>query len=700
MTKLVIAEKPMLARDIARAICGRSVSETERPPISGNGYTVVSCAGHLLSLKEPHELDPQWKKWDLADLPIAPKTWEKKITPGKEKYVELIKEQLEKCESVIHAGDPDDEGQLIVDEVLEYLHYAGKVERVYVNDNIEQNIKAAFESLIDNKLCKNISAAAESRALADFCFGINESRLASCRLHQKLHIGRVKTPTLGLIVKRDKEIKNHVGQKYYAVYAQALVDGRTKVEFEYTQNTQERIAEKEQAGAIARMLQGQTYGFETVLSDKYTQPPLPYNLTTLMADMSKEHKLGAQQTQNATQTLRDAHHAITYNRTDCQYLKTKHFEQAPTVTKVVQENLKVEFSLDLQHKTRAFNDEYVDAHHAIIPQEIRLDLSALTEIERKVYQAIAKRYLMQFMPAKHEIEHKSVIELEGGSIKRIEKRLVEPGYSVIEDTAKQEEERACLEEGKHTAYIQEVRVEERTTKPPKPYTEGTLISDMSRISRYVEDKRISELLKKKDEGKKGEHGGIGTTATRAAIIEELKRQNYIEERGGKLRSTELGQRFYEMIPPEIAKADTTATWWLIQQEVEAGRVDKTAVMEAVIKVFNAHKGSAYLGVVLPGSEKKVLGVCPICGKDVYLNRRGTGCYCSGAVLEKDEAGNLKNSGCQFSVTSWCKKQFSESQLRRLLEGKKVHSKGFISKKGTRFEGDVQLTQDGKIKLCV
>lgn len=574
---------------------------------------------------------------------------------------------------------------------------------MYVNDNIEQNIRKAFESLTDNSLCKNISASAESRALADFCFGINESRLASCRLHQKLHVGRVKTPTLGLIVKRDLEIKNHVGQKYYSVYAQALVDGCQKVEFEYVQNSKEHMGEKNQAEVVAQGIKGQMYAFETILSDKYTQPPLPYNLTALIADMSKEHKLTAQQTQDATQTLRDAHHAITYNRTDCQYLKSEHFAQAPVVTAVVQDNLKVEFELNLKDKTRAFNDENVDAHHAIIPQEIKLDLDALSDTERKVYQAIADRYLMQFMPPKHEIEHKSEIELQNGSIRHIERELKEPGYSVIEgadNVLTQKDGKTFLAPGKHSAQILEVRVEERTTKPPKPYTEGSLISDMSRISRYVEDVRISDLLKKKDEGKKGEHGGIGTTATRAAIIEELKRQRYIEERGGKIRSTELGQRFYNMIPPEIAKADTTATWWLIQQEVQAGRADKNAVMDAVVKVFNAHKDTAYAGAALPGSEKKVLGICPLCGKEVYLNRHKTGCYCSGAVFEKDASGNITNSGCQFSINAWCKKHFSESQLKRLLDGKTIHVKGFISKKGTKFDGDVQLAQDGKIKLCV
>ena len=220
MNKLVIAEKPMLARDIARAICGKEVSETARLPISGNGYTVIACAGHLLELVEPDAVNPAWgKPWSLDVLPIQIDDWAKEPTEDKKDLVERIDSLLPEAECVINAGDPDDEGQLIVDEVLDYLGYEGEVLRVYVNDNIEKNIVKAFERLVPNEQCRPAGDAAYARQMADKCFGVNETRLATKRLGGLFSVGRVQTPTLGLVVNRDEAIENHVTRKYYELTA-------------------------------------------------------------------------------------------------------------------------------------------------------------------------------------------------------------------------------------------------------------------------------------------------------------------------------------------------------------------------------------------------------------------------------------------------------------------------------------------------
>ena len=220
MSKLVIAEKPMLARDIARAITGEKMSENARLPISGNGYTVCACAGHLLELVEPDAIDPKWgKPWNLEALPIKVHDWPKEPTEDKQSLVDEIAGLLETCDSVIAAGDPDDEGQLIVDELLDYLGYAGKVERVYVNDNIEKNIVKAFDKLVPNDSCRGAGNAAYARQMADMCFGVNETRLATKRLDGLFTVGRVQTPTLGLVVKRDEAIAHHVTRKFYELFA-------------------------------------------------------------------------------------------------------------------------------------------------------------------------------------------------------------------------------------------------------------------------------------------------------------------------------------------------------------------------------------------------------------------------------------------------------------------------------------------------
>ena len=225
--KLVIAEKPMLARDIARAVCGVQVSEKSQLPISGNGYTVIACSGHLLELVEPDAVNPAWAdRYDLDLLPISIPDWPKEpavvrnretgeVIDSKEPLIDKIAALLPQADLVIHAGDPDDEGQLIVDEVLDYLGYIGEVLRVYVNDNITKNIVRAFDHLVPNEGCRAAGAAANARSIADKCFGVNESRLASTRLHGGFYVGRVQTPTLGLVVARDEAIENHVTRKFY-----------------------------------------------------------------------------------------------------------------------------------------------------------------------------------------------------------------------------------------------------------------------------------------------------------------------------------------------------------------------------------------------------------------------------------------------------------------------------------------------------
>ena len=282
MNKLIIAEKPMLARDIARVMCGKS----GMLPIRGNGYTVVACAGHLLELKEPEEIDPKWKEWTLDSLPINPKFWPKKISNGKKELINIIKKELKNCDSVIHAGDPDDEGQLIVDEVLEFLQYKGKVERVFVNDSIDKNIKKAFDNLVNNDKCINTGKAALARQIADFTFGSNESRLACIKCGKTLPVGRVLTPTLGLVVNRDNIIAKHIKQKYYELFLKTYCQGKNFT-FSFIPNESfcdedKYIFNKSKIEKLANGLKGSfRANVKNINKEEYS--PLPYNLTKLQS---------------------------------------------------------------------------------------------------------------------------------------------------------------------------------------------------------------------------------------------------------------------------------------------------------------------------------------------------------------------------------------------------------------------------------
>lgn len=708
MSKLVIAEKPMLARDIARAITGKNVSETAHLPITGNGYTVCACAGHLLELVEPDSIDPKWgNPWSLDVLPVEVHNWPKEPTEDKKSLVEEIAGLLETCDSVIAAGDPDDEGQLIVDELLDYLGYTGKVERVYVNDNIEKNIVRAFDNLVPNDSCRGAGNAAYARQMADMCFGVNETRLATKRLGGLFTVGRVQTPTLGLVVMRDNAIEHHVTRKFYELSARGTSDAGA-LTFKFKPGKELLAGEKhlfdtDALEALKDKLDGRDLPFETTVSKKQENPPLPYNLTVLLSDMSRRFGFTAAKTQQITQDLRDKYKAITYNRSDSQYLKEEHREQAPAVLSQAMENLGVSWPLDYSLHSRAFNDGNVTAHHGIIPQEAKAPVSKMTTDEAKVYTAICERYAMQFLPPAVYDVSESTADVDGGSLVLTAKRLVDAGFKAVfgnvsdeSDGADSDSENPLVPEGSHTLDGISCAIDEKETTPPKPYTEGTLIADMASIAKYVKDPEIREILKRKDDGKKGEHGGIGTTATRSSIIENLKNRGYLEERKGKVRATDKAKAFYALLPPEIRGADVTARWWLIQQDIADGKADVNALQDSVMEVFNHHRETAYAGASIAGAGKTVVGKCPRCGKDVV--KTGSIYACSSIKNEKQEDGTWKEvAGCGFKLFGFCTKKFTEKQAASLLDGKAVSLRGCKSKAGKTFDCKVVLQKDGSVE---
>lgn len=708
MSKLVIAEKPMLARDIARAITGKNVSETAHLPITGNGYTVCACAGHLLELVEPDSIDPKWgKPWSLDVLPVEVHNWPKEPTEDKKSLVEEIAGLLETCDSVIAAGDPDDEGQLIVDELLDYLGYTGKVERVYVNDNIEKNIVKAFDNLVPNDSCRGAGNAAYARQMADMCFGVNETRLATKRLGGLFTVGRVQTPTLGLVVMRDNAIEHHVTRKFYELSARGTsVAGVLTFRFKPGKELlagEKHLFDTDALEALKDKLDGRDLPFETTVSKKQENPPLPYNLTVLLSDMSRRFGFTAAKTQQITQDLRDKYKAITYNRSDSQYLKEEHREQAPAVLSQAMENLGVSWPLDYSLHSKAFNDGNVTAHHGIIPQEAKAPVSKMTTDEAKVYTAICERYAMQFLPPAVYDVSESTADVDGGSLVLTAKRLVDAGFKAVfgnvsdeSDGADSDSENPLVPEGSHTLDGISCAIDEKETTPPKPYTEGTLIADMASIAKYVKDPEIREILKRKDDGKKGEHGGIGTTATRSSIIENLKNRGYLEERKGKVRATDKAKAFYALLPPEIRGADVTARWWLIQQDIADGKADVNALQDSVIEVFNHHRETAYVGASIAGAGKTVVGKCPRCGKDVV--KTGSIYACSSIKNEKQEDGTWKEvAGCGFKLFGFCAKKFTEKQAASLLDGKAVSLRGCKSKAGKTFDCKVVLQKDGSVE---
>ena len=401
--------------------------------------------------------------------------------------------------------------------------------------------------------------------------------------------------------------------------------------------------------------------------------------------------------------MRDKYKAITYNRSDSQYLKEEHREQAPAVLAQAMKNLGVRWPLDYRLHSKAFNDGNVTAHHGIIPQEADAPVSAMEPDEAKVYTAICERYAVQFLPPAVYDVSESTVSVDGGTLKLTAKRLSDAGFTAVFPNVSNSRVREdsdtgnpWVPAGSHTLAGISCSITEGETTPPAPYTEGTLITDMASIAKYVKDPEIREILKRKDDGKKGEHGGIGTTATRSSIIEGLKTRGYLEERKGKVRATDKAKAFYALLPPEIRGADVTARWWLIQQDIADGKADANALQDSVIEVFNHHRETAYVGASIAGTGKTVVGKCPRCGKDVI--KTGSIYACSSIKNEKQEDGTWKEvAGCGFKLFGFCSKKFTEGQAASLLDGKAVPLRGCKSKAGKTFDCKVVLQKDGSVE---
>ena len=466
---------------------------------------------------------------------------------------------------------------------------------------------------------------------------------------------------------------------------------------------EKHLFERHTLEALKEKLDGRDLHFETTVSKKQENPPLPYNLTVLLSDMSERFGFTAAETQQITQDLRDKYKAITYNRSDSQYLKEEHREQAPAVLAQAMKNLGVRWPLDYRLHSKAFNDGNVTAHHGIIPQEADAPVSAMEPDEAKVYTAICERYAVQFLPPAVYDVSESTVSVDGGTLKLTAKRLSDAGFTAVFPNISNSRVREdsdtgnpWVPAGSHTLAGISCSITEGETTPPAPYTEGTLITDMASIAKYVKDPEIREILKRKDDGKKGEHGGIGTTATRSSIIEGLKTRGYLEERKGKVRATDKAKAFYALLPPEIRGADVTARWWLIQQDIADGKADVNALQDSVIEVFNHHRETAYVGASIAGAGKTVVGKCPRCGKDVI--KTGSIYACSSIKNEKQEDGTWKEvAGCGFKLFGFCTKKFTEKQAASLLDGKAVSLRGCKSKAGKTFDCTVVLQKDGSVE---
>lgn len=709
---LVIAEKPVLGKAIADALPGTATMKNGC--IYKGDYIVTWVFGHMLSLKEPEDYDIGYKSWNINSLPIFFKDWQVKIGKdgnlnkgqiSKSQRVNQIGNLLKQADEVIHAGDPDDEGQLLIDELLRWFNYKGIVKRLDTANTTLVAMKKALSHMTDNKPHEPYGWSAYARSVADLMVGINMSRLFSCKNQTLLTIGRVQTPTLGLVVNRDLAIEGHHKQKYYTIACDINFNNDT-VQADFIPSKTDsnlvdgHILSKEYAEQICNRLKGQVLkNINITKKIVYEAPPLPFNLVKLQTYCSGKFGYSPQQVLDITQSLRENHKAITYNRSDCQYLSEEHYKEAPVTMKTVIMNIRYKpKNLDMNLKSKCFDSSKISAHFAIIPTNQKVNLDKLSEAEKNVYLAICKYYIAQFMPkAKKEQTNLSIELGNGEAIKAISTVIIEQGYRSIFNEAEKDKASnlSKIPEGIYSGKITDTDIAEKETKPPSRYTKASLNEDMTCISKYVKDPKIKQLLLSKDEGKEGERGSIGTSATRSGIIESLVKRGFLREDGKKVISTALGRELYRILPDEIKKADMTAEWWAIQEEIQNGTANYNKLIDSVydtIKHIVANVdnypvvNSSIIAIKKKGGA--VIGKCPRCGGDIIETK--TGFCCS----------NWKEpTNCKFNIWKksksplFAKTTFTAATVKKLLSGQSVKMKKLVSKAGKEFEAEVKMKDD-------
>ena len=586
--QLIIAEKPSLGRTIAQALGG---GRKENGLIRGDGWIVTWAFGHMYEQAMPDEYLPDdlpttkkgSKVWRKQDLPIIPEKWIMHPRSDVLKQLKIIRDALKSATEVVHAGDPDREGQLLVDEILEMMSCTQSIKRVWLQDLTEQGIQRSFSQMKSNRAYRGLYLAALSRSRCDWTLGMNVTRAYTLDYQAAggggvISVGRVQTPTLNLIVERDREVEDFVAVNHFAVngtfdHHNGTISANW-VPGEEIADPHGRCLKRQSAAAVAERVIGVT---GTVVaakkSKKRESAPLPFSLSALQTVASSKWGYGAKQVLDIAQKLYEEHKLITYPRTDCGYLSEgQHGDVKAVLAAIRKVNPKLVENVDSSRKSKAFNDKKVTAHTGMVPTAKVPDLSRLSDQERNLYGLIARHYVAQFLP---DYEYEAVeikLECEGEQFVGKGRQVVATGWREVLPSTKKEVVQPEVKRGDH-AVCSEATVEDKKTKPPARFTEGTLIKAMAGIAKYVEDPKGKAALK--------ESAGIGTEATRASIIETLKERTYIESKGKKIISTAHGRNFIDSVPGRIKDPAVTAWWEQQMSEIAEQKADADLFLEKI-----------------------------------------------------------------------------------------------------------------------
>lgn len=648
--RLYIAEKPSMGAEIAKCLTG-PIQRKDGYLITKDGI-VTWAFGHILRQAEPDEYNAKYKFWKSEDLPIIPQQWKMIIDEKCKKQFEIIKGLISKADEIVHAGDPDREGQLLIDEVLDFVNCKKPVKRILLNALDEESIKKANQNLRDNQDFVNLKKSALARARADWLIGMNLSRaytLAARRAGKKgvFAVGRVKTPTLALVVRRERELKDFKPVDYFIIKALFKHQNGQFVATWKPQDTQkgldsenrlldeniakELIAKFKQASEVNEY--GKIIAYQK--AQKKEAQRLPFSLSSLQVLAGKRFGYDPQLVLDTAQSLYEKK-LTTYPRSDCEYLPQSQFNDA----KIILHNLMnidnpqlAQWSqkTDVKIKSRAWNDKKITAHHAIIPTKVKVNLQSLNQVQQNIYYLIAQAYIAQFYPVhiydqtKVSIEYTQELFTTSG---RVEKQLgwkelyMQNNKTVTsneEDKSEKEEHEdneennslPLMKKGDEVSYV-DGKYDKKSTKPPTRFTGATLLAGMKDIHKYVKDVEVKKKLK--------DIYGIGTEATRASIIDDLLKRGFLQIEGKKkyLVPTESAYILVDALPDEMTYPDSTAIWedYLHSLSEGSGSIDEFLAKQVEFTKNLCQKATK---VVLAKENEYA---CPRCKQGILVKRNG------------------------------------------------------------------------------
>ncbi|TML30460.1 MAG: DNA topoisomerase III [Actinobacteria bacterium] len=705
---LVIAEKPSVGRDLARVLPGPF--EKKEGYLESPEHVVTWAVGHLVLLAEPEEYDPKFKKWRMADLPIVPDRFKLVVRDERSRKQMTVIQRLlgrDDVERVVNACDAGREGELIFAYVYEKSGSRKPVQRLWLQSMTRQAIEQAFGRLRPGAEMAKLEQAARSRSEADWIVGMNATRAATIRLRSSfdgaVSLGRVQTPTLAIVARREEEIRAFKPEPYWLVDALFAADGERTYQGRYHDGSKPRLGSAGAAEEIVGAVRDQV-GEITKLekSRRKERSPLLYDLTSLQRDANTRFGFSARRTLSAAQRLYEDHAALTYPRTSSRFLPSDmRADIKPTAALVGRAREYAAAAayvtgLDVLPLARVVNDAKVTDHHAIIPTRSEHDLSKMNSDDRRVYDLVARRFLAVFHPDA-EFENTRVETTVVGHVFRTRgKVLLVPGWRGVYGEAAEGEERPGreeedegreqqlpkLEQGER-AEVREVEALEKETKPPRRYTDASLLGAMETAGKLVDDDELREAMK---------DSGIGTPATRASIIERLIQVGYLERDGRALVATEKGLNVVRLLDQHpLTSPSLTGEWEHRLAQIEEGGDSRERFMGDIASFTEStvHELDAKLkDVRIPRAK---LGPCPICGREINENRKGYSCW------SKDDPG------CGFVIwKAKAGKQLSPAIARELIATGRTEKPvtGFKGRSGRSFRARLALQQNEEGKWRV